>query len=360
MRRDFQFDTGSVGSCFGSEVELGGEAGEARPILAVIVCYEPGPQALSLLVENLVRQPDVRVLLVDNSELDSGRVATASAAARFGAELVANDVNVGVAAAHNIGVLRALESGAKFVLLLDQDSELDVDTVARLADAHRALTAAGQSVAAVGPSFSDPRGNRTSPFVRLRNIRMEAVVPADGQVVECDILISSGCFISLEALRQIGGMDERLFIDFVDIEWCLRAHAAGWKVFGVADAHMHHTIGNRALKVFGRVIPVHSPTRNYYLIRNAFLLARKPYLDWRWRAHLMYRVVGQFLLFGLLCPQRLQRIAWMLKGLWDGLLGRDGRLFGDSGNATREARGQSTARPVANAPVESAAIQLND
>jgi rhamnosyltransferase len=308
-----------------------GSASEAKRVLAVIVCYEPERDALTALVENVLAQPGVRVLLVDNSELEVGRVSVAAVAAAMQIELLANPRNLGVAAAHNMGIRRALALDVDFVLLLDQDSLPEPSMVALLCAAYSGLRDIGHPVAAVGPSLVDPRCSTAFPFARLRRFRMETAVPTSGHAVECDILISSGCLLSMNALRAVGEMDERLFIDFVDVEWCLRARAAGWKVFGVADARMHHTIGDRSLKLLGRVIAVHSPMRQYYLIRNALLFGRKPYLTWRWRAHLLYRVAGQFVLFGLLCPQRLRRMFWMLRGAWDGVRGVDGRLGGPFG-----------------------------
>ena len=220
----------------------------------------------------------------------------------------------------------ALARNYSFVLLLDQDSSLGERAVDRLMAAHRRLVELGERVAAVGPSFLDPRNGFGFPFVRLRRVRMGKLWPSPGAEIECDLLISSGCLVSLDAVRTVGEMDAALFIDYVDFEWCARARAAGYKVFGISDAKMRHTIGTGAFKIFGRLIVVHAPIRHYYLIRNALLFARKPYLDWRWRVHLVYRAVAQIMLFSVLRPQRIERLRWMLRGLMDGLLGRGGRL----------------------------------
>jgi rhamnosyltransferase len=320
----FLYEVAAPGAAAGSSVAASARD-DPPSVLAVIVCYEPDRSPLAVLVAGLQHER-VQVLLVDNSEHRPGRETVRAVAAECGAAVVANDGNIGVAAAHNVGIRRALRLGFDHVLLLDQDSELAPGAVQRLADAYCALTAAGERVAAVGPSYADARSGLAFPFARLRRLRMERLTPTPGQSVECDILISSGCFISLKALREIGEMDERLFIDFVDVEWCVRARSLGWKVYGVADARMRHRLGNGAFRVLGRVLPVHGPARYYYLTRNALLLARKPFVTWRWRAHLAYRVAGQLVLFGLLCPQRGARFGMMVRGLIDGLLGRDGPL----------------------------------
>jgi rhamnosyltransferase len=306
--------------------------GQPAPwILAVIVCYEPDRDALLLLVERLRASPGVRALLVDNSELQSGRASTAAVGRLLGVSCVINSRNLGVAAAQNIGIADALYRDCEFVLLVDQDSIPAEDMIDRLVGAHRQLAADGRRVAAVGPAFEDPRCGVVFPFARLGRLRMQTFVPRAGQAVECDLLISSGCLLSTAALREVGNMDEGLFIDYVDIEWCQRARALGWQVFGVADARMHHTIGERVVRLFGRAIAIHSPVRHYYLMRNALLFARKPYLPSRWRLHLVYRVLGQLVLFGLLIPDRIERLHWMLRGVWDGVRGVVGRLGGVDG-----------------------------
>lgn len=311
---------------------------------AVVVSYEPDPASLSTLLQE-VRSAGVQVLVVDNSETDAGRAAARKAAQGSGAEYIGNPLNLGVAAAHNIGLQLARERGAAQVLLLDQDSRLSPQAIAMLHAALERLRATGESVAAVGPSLVDPRCGRRLPFGRLGWLRMRRLAAAPGDIVRCDALISSGCLIDVQVLTRTGLLDEKLFIDCVDLEWCARTVAAGYRLYGVADAQMAHTIGEAAVRVLGRTVPLHGPLRHYYFIRNALLFIRKPGVSLRWRLHLAYRIVGQFTLFSLLRAPRLQRLRWMFKGLWDGLLGRGGRLGGPRGLKVLSPQGK-VAQPV--------------
>jgi rhamnosyltransferase len=299
------------------------------------------------LVESL--QALAAVVIVDNSESEPGIASSAAVGVAYGCHVVRNARNLGVAEAQNIGIRFARSNGGRYALLLDQDSILDKDTLNTLVAEFESLRDRGERVAAVGASHVDPRNNSRYPFVRLRHVRMVKVWPEPGSSAECDMLISSGCLISLEALAEIGEMDGRLFIDYVDFEWCRRAVAKGYKVFAVADAQMHHTIGDHSFRALGRSFNLHGPVRQYYFIRNALLFMRQPYLTFRWRAHLAYRVAGQLALFGLFAPQRLRRTAWMLRGLFDGLRNRGGRLGGPDG-----IRSIRPARPAKVAPTNSA------
>jgi rhamnosyltransferase len=308
------------------------------PILAVVVCYHPDVRLLARMAETLVALPGLEVLFIDNTELETSCPAIRSAVAHLPVRVLCPGTNSGLGAAHNMGIREARARGCKAVLLLDQDSLLDLGSLRALCRAYDYLTARGEQVAAVGPTFIDPRNGHCFPFVRLHGFRMRPVSEGPGNTVECDLLISSGSLIPLAAVDDVGEMDPSLFIDYVDIEWCIRAAGRGWKVFGITDALMSHTLGDETLAVFGHKVPVHAPERQYYLLRNAVLLARMPHVPWRWRIHLAYRVAAQIALFGLFCAPRLQRAGWMLRGIWDALWTRRGRLHGPANVSARGPR----------------------
>lgn len=299
-------------------------------VLTVVVCYQPQIPAVTALVRGLLSTRRTRVLVVDNTEAVETSAVLRAALSDLDATVLSGGTNVGVAEAHNIGLRYARAAGHQALLLLDQDTELEHDALDNLIRAFDQLKARGEPVAGVGAAYVDPRGLKASPFVRLAGLRMRDV-PADKEPVACDLLISSGSLISLDAVDAVGPLDSRLFIDYVDFEWCARARAQGWKVFGVPSARMRHTVGDSTLSVLGHVVNVHAPQRQYYLIRNALLFARKPYLPLNWRVHLFYRAVTQLLMFSLLCAPRWMRARWLLRGFWDGLRGRGGRLGGAFG-----------------------------
>lgn len=310
-------------------------------VLAVVVCYFPDVAAVAALAQRLLLTDLADVLLVDNTESNDVCSRLRAAVAGLSVEVICRGVNLGIAEAHTLGLQLAKQRGYRAVLLLDQDTQLEQDALRELVNALDALRARGERVAGVGAIFRDPRCEQVFPFVRLGRLRMHVVTVTGTAPVECDLLISSGSLIPVDAAEAVGPLDRDLFIDYVDMEWCARARARGWKLFGVPSARMLHTIGETTLTVLGRTIPVHSPQRQYYLIRNALLFARKPYLPLNWRVHLVYRAVTQVVMFGLLCGPRIARLGWLLRGFWDGMLGRSGRLGGPLGSGTR--------RPVATA-----------
>ncbi len=305
-------------------------ASVAQACAAVLVTYHPDIPILLKVLQATVPQVD-RVIVVDNGSpdaleeglrplLDAGRVVLR----RLGR-------NYGIAYAHNRGLEEIVAAGYRWALILDQDSIPSPPMVERLVAATEAAAAAGVRVSAAGPRYIDPRTGHEPFFVGLGRWRFRKITCGDGDLVQVDWLISSGMLISAEVLRDVGLMHEPLFIDEVDTEWCLRARARGYRCIGACRALMAHTLGSDTMKVRfnrNRHVPIHSPIRLYYIVRNGLLLARMPHVPSTWWMPNFKRLAAQFAFFSLAIPPRARNFRMMLRGVLDGLLGRSGPYGG--------------------------------
>lgn len=238
--------------------------------------------------------------------------------------------NRGIGAAQNVGIGLARARSSRHVLLLDHDSIPEPGMVAALRAAIEQQPPGSVPVAAAGPRYADERQTTSpSPFVQLAGFkRVRCPCERPGQLIEVEHLIASGSLIPLAVLDAVGDMDEALFIDYVDIEWCLRAAHAGYRMLGVCDARMQHQLGETPIAFMGKHLPDHSPLRHYYLFRNALLLQRMPHIGWRWKVVDAYQTVIKYGFYALVATPRWPRIRMMNRGLWDGLLGRGGAYRG--------------------------------
>lgn len=290
-------------------------------VCSVIVTWHPELAQFARLLD-VLRPQVAHIVVVDNGTPGD---AVASIAATRGAQVVRNASNLGLASALNRGLRTARAAGARHALLLDQDSLPAGDMVARLVAAWRRLSASCP-VAAVGPRFVDLHSGAPAPFVRVGFPLNRKLEPRDDAPLEVDFLITSGTLLPLDVLGTIGGMDDALFIDNVDIDWCFRARRLGYRLFGVPDARMFHRIGDRTQRLpfgLGEVI-VHSPLRLHYMMRNRVLLYRRRTTPKTWIAQDIPRLVLKFVGFALLVPPRARNARAMARGIWDGLRGRSG------------------------------------
>lgn len=262
-------------------------------------------------------------VVVDNTE----RVSTPESLgldARI--EYVANGANLGIGTALNQGIERVIAADCTSVLLFDQDSEPADQLLVELPRALAAERMRNRRVALVGPAYEDARLRGVAPFVRFGYLWLRRVRPDGVKLIDVDFLITSGSCVNLEVWRDIGSMDDALFIDFVDLEWCVRARSKGYSVLGAPALRLTHELGGEPVKVFGRSYPGHSPVRHYYLFRNAIVLIRRAYVPWSWKSTELVKMPVRLAIYALFMRPRLAHLRLSLLGIWHGLIGRTGAL----------------------------------
>lgn len=306
------------------------ENGSHSAVCAVVVTFHPSISRLEALLSASLSQVQ-HVVVVDNgSNQDAiSWMREQQAAKRF--TFLALAENYGVAAAQNRGIEWARNNGYSHVLIHDQDSIPTDNMVERLMSALLDLQSQGISVSAVGPRYFDPATGHSAWFTQFGPLKYKAVYCSSSEIryIPSEFLISSGALIPFESLDVVGGMDEGLFIDLVDTEWFLRAGSRGFRAFGVCDAVMYHSVGERLVKLWicrWQYIPYHPPLRHYYYFRNAVTVAKRDYAPSRWIMNELVQLVYMFIVFTLTAPPRLQQMSMMLKGIWDGIKGHGGKF----------------------------------
>jgi rhamnosyltransferase len=301
-------------------------------VCAGVVTYHPDLASLAKVIEAVRTQVD-SLVVVDNG---SSSEVLAWLRDRQDANLLTvlpQSGNTGAAAAQNRAIEWAREHGFEFILILDQDSTPTQGMVRHLVEAWCALEKRGEPVGAVGPVPEDPRSRAPMPLFRIEGLSAVRVFAdsSNDQVLKVAYLISSGTLVKLAVFERVGMMDEGLFIDGVDFEWCFRASGRGLGIFAVPAARLLHSLGDRRHRVwlFGhRQILQHDPTRLYFVVRNALLMARRAYIPAGWVLYSLRLTVKRLVAFGLLVPPRGSNLRMMLAGVRDGILGRTGPLPG--------------------------------
>ncbi len=217
--------------------------------------------------------------------------------------------NKGIAAAQNVGIKYARENGFKYVLLLDQDSRIDESFVSEIYRDFITLKESDCKVAFVGPIFVD----------EISNLEYKNYSDKNKPYTRASSLIASGCLISMESIEEVGGMDERLFIDLVDFEWCWRAESKGYTGYMTRNVKMIHSIGNGYHNWHGFVLGISAPFRYYYQYRNTLWLTRREYVPLKWKIKSILRRGLDMLLVPLFSHNGKESLKYMKKGIIDGL-----------------------------------------
>jgi rhamnosyltransferase len=293
-------------------------------IVAVIVTYEPDLDALERLLRAVSLQVEAAIV-VDNA---SGKNIPRWLKQRGIDNLYCRRLpeNRGVAAAQNRGIAWAKRREASHVILFDQDSLPAPDMIHQLYRALRELEQRGRRVCAVGPRYQDQKQRRSQPFVRVRGLLIgRCDCRSDDEVLEVDHLIASGSLIPMAVLEEVGEMAEALFIDYIDIEWVLRAQKKGYRAYGVCGARMLHVLGEKPIRFLGREVVARSPLRHYYMFRNAVWIYRQAWVPSIWKLADGIRLLQRFCFYALFARPRWAHVKMMFRGLWHGWRGRMGR-----------------------------------
>lgn len=288
-------------------------------IAGILVSYEPEATTLRGTVESLFPQVE-HLFVVDNgSQIDP--VDLLDLKGEEGLTIIRLGENLGIAAAQNVGIAAARDARADFVVLSDQDTVYPQGAISRLIKVFERWPKA----AAVVPLFNDVNKSSSDGFI-LENSCLFSPTPVAGGEHRLLQAIASGKVIRLSTLEDIGTMDESLFIDWVDLEWCWRARHKGYQVIGSGDVEVRHSLGDTSRNIGYREVNLRSPLRHYYITRNAFSLAlRTPYLSSVMRCVLFVRSLRYPFAFPILSPPRWRNVCAVTAGIVDALLGRLGK-----------------------------------
>ena len=294
---------------------------------AIIVTYNPDLLTLKMQFESVVNQVD-SVIYIDNcsdniNDIDSFVNELIRDSQKI--TLIKNSINKGLGFAQNQGIKIAIENKSTHVLILDHDSILRPNFIKNLFSVETELINDNIKVAALGPIYINEKTNETYPITKYYGPFIKRIIP-DKDAVKASFLISSGCLIRMEAINDIGLMNEDLFVDYIDVEWSYRATNMGYSLFAVPKSKMSHTVGDKRMSIFGRTISVHTPIRRYYLTRNSIHMLRMPYVSLGYKLREIVFNVLRIIVFTLVSDERLKFLKYSLKGLYDGLRGVRGQL----------------------------------
>ena len=165
--------------------------------------------------------------------------------------LIKNNKNEGIAKALNQILNEANKNNVNFLLTLDQDSFLKYE------DLEKMYKYINKNVAIFCPEILD-----------LNKKKNKTIINEFEEIERC---ITSGSFMNLDVCNKIGQFEEKMFIDYVDFEYCKRIRLEGYKILKIKGCFLKHEIGKRTARKFLGidVYPTnHSGFRVYYYFRN--------------------------------------------------------------------------------------------
>jgi len=220
-------------------------------VYAVILNYRRKDDTLECVESVLASDyPALRVLVVDNASGDGTPDAVRESFPD--AEVLVNETNLMYAGGNNAGIRYALDRGAEYVLLLNNDTVIEPSMISRLIGAMDANPEAGLACPLIyyfgqrsergeriwyaGGTVDLWRGVSEHRGIRGYDDGGYTQIEDTGYVTGCAMMASREC------IERVGLLDESFGMYSEDLDYSLRAKAAGFRLLFVPQARMWHKV----------------------------------------------------------------------------------------------------------------------
>lgn len=270
------------------------------------------------------------IAVVDNASSDGSLKEIQNAKSKMKnsnlkVKAIGNILNLGFAGGHNAAIKYALENGADYVLILNNDTYADKNFLEELLKVAETDNKIGILVPKIyfAPGFEFHKSRysekeRGKVFWYAGGIMNWANVIGQHRGVDmtdkgqfdktAEVELATGCcmLIKKEIFDKVGMFDDKYFLYYEDADLCMRAKKDGFKIMFVPKSIIWH-------KNAGSVGGSGSVLQDYYITRNRLLFGLR-YAPFRSKLALFRESL--FLLF--------KGRKWQKKGVSDFYLGRLG------------------------------------
>jgi GT2 family glycosyltransferase len=274
---------------------------------------------------------DTAAVVVDNASSDGSAEAVRE---RFpDIDLIENERNLGFSGGNNAGIRHALERGARWVVLVNNDATLEPDAIIALRAAAAARPSAGilagklffdepdERIWFAGQRFWPALGYSGRPrgYGRGDAPRYRRAGPTDR---------AAGAFmaVSREVVDAVGMLDDGLFAYVEDVDWSLRARRAGFDVWFVPTAVARHRVSASTGGERASTHALYYGVRNTIAVCERHLPLRQPFKQLR-----RWLILGVFVFQAVaLSEGRRDFVRAVRDGYRDALAGRFGERSSSS------------------------------
>ena len=235
------------------------DSGRAGTRFSVVIVNYNGGTMLQECVLSAINEgvPAEQIVVVDNGSHDDSMAALQREIA--GTQVLLNSCNAGFARAVNQGIERA---GAEFVLLLNNDAQLEAGALQAFADGFDGMP----NLAIAGGQLRFPDGRLQNAFAPLPSLAEEflplgllrGIAPERyrrralaAEAMEVESVLGACLCVRRSFLPQLGLLDEDFFFFFEEIEWCQRAGKMGFEICYLPRARAIHKQGHTANRFRG-------------------------------------------------------------------------------------------------------------
>ena len=275
-------------------------------LAGVVILYNPTEDDINN-IDSYIK--DVNILyVIDNSNEENSDRLPKNKKIKY----IFNNENLGIAEPLNKAASLARKAGYKWLLTMDQDTSFNKGVIDTLKEA--IINTDCKDIGIVTP------WHNTRLKTKKSNKKID--YPLD--------VMTSGNLVNLDIHKKIGGFKDWIFIDGVDIEYCLNLSKNNYKVMRLNNVEINHNLGDITYRKFFKkdlLITNHNAMRRYYQNRNYHYIKDLYIKDFPEFCNRLVKVKATILGIILYEKNKISKLKGYYKGYKDYKKGKRGRSY---------------------------------
>lgn len=283
-------------------------------VISIVTWYNPREENVSN-AKTIALQSDM-IAICDNSVQDNSGQVKAIKNCRY----FANHANLGLSKAFN-NVLQDSSinwQADDFVIFFDQDSKIPPFHIEKLVQEYKSIDGLDASIGCIGPVYFDVNERKEQiPLIKEH---------INDYTFKCAGIITTSMLCKYKTLRNVGYWNEDIFLDMADWDLCWRLMQQGYSVCMTNVSIIRHAVGQGAKKIGCFKLHNWAPFREYYQTRDCLKLLGKGYAPPKYKVRFIFWLTLRPVFHGLFLPNGIERIKYVIMGVFDFLRGRAGAI----------------------------------
>ncbi len=275
--------------------------------LSAIIVYKPDSTLVKLVNDLISQNADVFLFI------NKGNRITDKIINSINVDYFISSENVGISKAFNQIIKKFKNEGYKYLFTFDQDSLIEKKFIRSMIRNYNNSYSLNKNTVCCAPTIMDRKYKETIPLNHNKKKYYK-------KYERVNFAITSGSLYTNKSFEKVGIMNELLFIDGVDVDWCERANLNKYIIIKSKNVFLHHKIGQKYINFFGIKKSFHDDNlRVYYIVRNSIYLILRGSNSMAWKIIQVIKTPARLIAYALLSKNLKEAIKFEFFAIRDAI-----------------------------------------